>query len=213
MGDQFIVLDIATAPLPNAAEFIDLDAIQAPSNYKDPEKIAAYVAEKRHAALLDAALDPDLCRISAFAWWCGDDDANVATSNVLDETEILRFAASQVHAGATPMKLVSYNGLKFDWPVLNARARYLGVRLDISLDAYRSPHIDLYDKLTNHGKLSGHSLAWWCKRLGWSDLLKPLSGAEEAKVFETGRWDELSDSLRHDVEATRRLAQWMGVLS
>ena len=42
-----IILDIATSSLPNAAEFIDVDSIQAPSNWKDPAKIDAYKAEAK----------------------------------------------------------------------------------------------------------------------------------------------------------------------
>jgi hypothetical protein len=41
-----IVLDIETVGLPDAASY--MEPVTAPANYKDPEKIAAYVAE-RHA--------------------------------------------------------------------------------------------------------------------------------------------------------------------
>jgi hypothetical protein len=51
------------------------------------------------------------------------------------------------------------------------------------------------------------------RRLGWTDLLKPLTGAEEAQVPQTGRWDELRASLAHDVDATVRLARWLGVIA
>jgi hypothetical protein len=49
--------------------------------------------------------------------------------------------------------------------------------------------------------------------MGWDDLMpKPLSGAEEAQVPVTGRWDELAASLKRDVEAIYRLAVWCGVI-
>jgi hypothetical protein len=56
------------------------------------------------------------------------------------------------------------------------------------------------------------SLGFFVKRLGWSDLLKPLSGAAESNVFATGDWAGLEASLRHDLTATYRLAKWLGVI-
>jgi hypothetical protein len=209
---DYIVLDVATAPLANAADFLDGE-FAAPANYKDPDKIAAYVAEKQAEALGSSALDPDLCRLSGFITMHPRADIWIdayATANDGDlEEHWLKELAKDLTNG---WRLISYNGLRFDWPVLNARARYLGVKLSISLDRFKSPHVDLYAKLTNHGQLKGHSLGWWVKRHGWTDLCKPLDGKEEARVFETGRWSELEQSLRHDAEATRRLAVWMGVL-
>jgi hypothetical protein len=42
--------------------------------------------------------------------------------------------------------------------------------------------------------------------------VKPLSGAEEAQVHESGRWADLELSVRHDLTATKRLAEWLGVI-
>jgi hypothetical protein len=210
---DYIVLDIATAPLENAADFLDGE-FAAPANYTDPVKIAAYISKAQAEAHGSCALDPDLCRISAYL---AVGHGAVATQecaapqipNEAVERTALEVLAIHLRNNA---RLISYNGLRFDWPVLNARARYLGVKLNINLDRFKSPHVDLYAKLTNHGQLKGHSLSWWVKRHEWTDLTKPLEGKEESRVFETGRWQELAESLRHDVEATRRLAVWAGVL-
>jgi hypothetical protein len=216
-----LILDISTAPLTNAAEFLNDQDFAAPANYKDPVKIAAFVAEAKADALALCALDPDMCRISGVGCHPSDHQVGVWTEgDVMGsnppppedfdfERDILDTLSLRLQHG---YRLISFNGLKFDWPVLNARARYLGINLRIPLDKYRNVHIDLYDTLTNHGALKGHSLAWWVRRHGWTDLQKPLDGAEEAKVFKTGEWAKLADSLRHDVEATRRLAAWCGVL-
>jgi hypothetical protein len=69
---NYLVLDIATAPLEDAGDYLT-DPIEAPANYKDEAKIAAYIANARQAKLDKAALDPDLCRISGVAWaWVPD---------------------------------------------------------------------------------------------------------------------------------------------
>ena len=55
-------LDISTAPLHNAGEFI-LPG-HPPANYKKPEAIADWQAADVAEKLAKAALDPDLCRIT-----------------------------------------------------------------------------------------------------------------------------------------------------
>jgi len=68
-------------------------------------------------------------------------------------------------------------------------------------------------KLSDNGKRPFRSLSFYSKRLGWGDLFKPLSGAQEAQAAANGQWDELRASVAHDLEATRRLAVWMHVLT
>ena len=223
---NYLVLDLATAPLQNAVEFLSDEDFTAPENYGE-EAAAKFIAKAKAKAIGQCALDPDLCRISGFGRAgnfhsptlafsdvdvaCSTDPtATLSSTPEEQEAYFLKCVRMSLENGA---RLISYNGLKFDWPVLNARARYLGVKLTINLDRFKSPHVDLYAKLTNHGQLKGHSLSWWCKRLGWTDLCdKPLDGKDEARVFETGEWAKLAESLKRDVEATRRLAVWCGVL-
>jgi hypothetical protein len=208
-----LILDLATAAVDNAAEYITFDDISAPSNYKDPEKIAAFIEAARAERLAKAALDLDLCRITAIGcrWMDGDGETQIVTIlHPEEERPALQQFLSNSKLGAS--RLVSFNGLKFDWPVLMRRCAYLGLPVPkISLDKYRTSHIDVYDVLTYHGAVSGHSLGWYAKRMGWTDLVKPLSGAEEAQVPQTGRWDDLRESLRHDITATERLAGFLGV--
>ena len=211
----YIILDVATTPMENASDFLETPT--PPSNYTKPDTIAAWVAKTKEEQLAKAGLDLDLCRISGFGWKVIDvgaeTQANVQTCEhgyleraILEDIAVLM----QAHRDVV---LIGYNSLKFDWPVLMRRAMYLGVTFPrISLDRYKTHHIDLYDKLTQHGTLQGKSLGFYAKRLGMTDLVKPLSGEQESQVFTTGQWEALRQSIRHDVEATTRLARWMGVL-
>jgi hypothetical protein len=111
-----------------------------------------------------------------------------------------------------PNIAITYAGLHFDLPVLQRRALYLGVPFPkLNLDRYRTPHIDLMELLSGGDRERRRSLQFFCKRLGWTDLVKPLSGAEEAQVFSSGRWEDLRASLAHDLEATSRLATFARV--
>lgn len=209
---RYIVLDLATTAIDGADRF--LEPVSAPSNYKDPEKIAAYVAERQAEQRERLALDLDLARISCFGWTTDTPGfpLTIKSCKTEDEEEQhLGWLAHLIMERDRPA-LVSFNGLKFDWPILMRRALYLGVKLHINLDRYRTPHHDLYDHLTHHGLVGGHGLSWYAKRLGWDDLVKPLTGAEEAAAPATGHWAELEASVRHDVEATLRLARWLRVM-
>ena len=44
-NSRSVIFDIETCPLPDAADY--LEPAKVPDNYKDPVKVAAYVAEER----------------------------------------------------------------------------------------------------------------------------------------------------------------------
>ena len=201
-----LIIDIATCPLPNAAEF--LDPPSAPANYKDPEKIAVYVAEAQQAALAKAALDPDLGRISAIGYRVGDKAIGV---QLCQDERAEKDALFHVAEVLTGVALVGYNSLKFDWPYLMRRAAYLGVPLTINTDRYKTNHIDVLEHLTHRGLLTSKSLGFYAKRLG-IPTAKPMSGAEEAQVEQTGRWDDLRAAVAWDVQAIHTVATWAGLL-
>lgn len=206
-----LYLDLATAPLPEAAEFIDKAAITAPSNYKDDAKIAAYIEEKYQERLADAALDLDLAQIIGLATWhAGIAKPLIYTGWSFTEENLVKAAGDLIRL-MDGTSLVSFNGLSFDWPMLTRRAKYLGVTDFpwINCDRYRSPHVDLLHVLSGGDPSRRRPLGFYVRRHKWTDLSKPLSGAEEAQVPVTGKWAELEASLRHDVEAIKRLDEWL----
>ncbi len=214
MATNYLILDLATTGIDNAADFISVDDIEAPANYKDPVKIAAYCEDKRRERIDAAALDLDLARITALGV-SGKDESGAAKTKVYlvkdEDTEAALLLDLAIHLKS--QYLVSFNGLRYDWPLLMRRALYLDIDFpDINLDRYRTEHIDVWDRLSYHGVIKAHSLTWYAKRFGWVDLSKPLSGAEEAQAPSKGQWDELRASVQHDVMACERLAVKMGIL-
>ncbi len=65
MSHNILFFDIETKARPEAVAL--LPEPQAPANYKEPEKIAAYIADKRAEQLQSAALDPDTCEVVAIS--------------------------------------------------------------------------------------------------------------------------------------------------
>lgn len=212
MLTNWLILDVASAPIPDAALYLE-GSVKAPSNYKDPEAIAAYVREKEAERLQMAATDMDLARVTAVAWMA---DGDIETSRSVDvngnaEPAVLLDVVGLLRDRPT---IITFGGFNFDLPLLMRRARYLGVDFQtINMDRYKSPHVDLCELLSDRNASRRRSLQFYAKRHGWTDLVKPLSGAEEAQVPTSGRWDELAASLRHDITATYRLAVWLGLIA
>lgn len=212
MSSTRLVLDIATCALDGAEAW--LPAVKPRGNLKDPAKVEADLADKRAAQIEGLALDLDLCRVSALGvcdvsgWGASPIRVEVAATEA-DEAILLE----HWHSRLREAHLVTFNGLAFDLPVLARRMLYLKLpALGWNLDRYRSPHVDLLAKLSDHGARPYRSLEFYARRLGWTDLVKPLSGADEALAPGRGQWVELAESVRHDVAATCRLARWMGIL-
>lgn len=213
MMRNFLILDVATAPIADAGSYVE--PVSAPANYRDPEKIAAWKAEKAAERLDGAALDVDLCRIIGVGVYGPSFYAEAMPIAVCrnPDDERRAFAAVVRDLSDGSPTIITYGGFNFDLPVLMRRARYLGVDFPkLNLDRYRSPHIDLCELLSDRDPKRRRPLGFYVKRLGWTDLVKPLDGAEESRVPETGKWGELAASIRHDVTATYRLAQWLGVI-
>lgn len=213
---RYIILDLETVPVSNAADFISTDDIEAPSNYKNPDAIERYVTAAKAKRLADAALDMDLARICVLSYQRDCDSAPrvYALKSDKEEAAQLEQLRGVLADGAS---IITFNGRVFDLPLLMRRARYLGVVFPrINLDRYKSFHVDLYEELTMKGSIKSHSLRWYMRRLGWTDLLNadPLKdgGSDVATACAEGRWDDITAHAAVDVKATLRLAQWMGVV-
>jgi hypothetical protein len=206
---KYLIVDVATTAIPGVEAFMEEPT--APSNYKDQAKIDAYIADQKARAAEKCALDLDLGRITAIGIKGPDYEHVMLAETEADEPEVIRFLAEALEPEPT---IVTFNGHRFDLPCVMRRSLYCGVKFPyINLDRYRSPHLDVSEILTMRGLMQAHSLGFYVKRLGWTDLVKPLSGQEEARVPVTGQWAELKASVVHDLNATARLASWLGVIA
>jgi predicted PolB exonuclease-like 3'-5' exonuclease len=197
-----LVFDIETAPLPDAADY--LEAIEVPANYKDPEKIATYVAECHAEQLKRCSLDVGLCRIVAIGMWRDRESApEILTAADMDEPAML----ARFWTNADRRQLVGFNCITFDLPVLLRRSLYLGVRApSIQVDRFRHPTVtDLLQVLSHHGALRLRSLNFYCRRFGFA-VTDTLTGADIAAAVANGRWSEIETHVRADVQKTALLA-------
>lgn len=203
-----LVFDIETAPLADAGEY--LEPVEAPANYKDPAKIAAYIEEKTAQEKDRCALDVDLCRVVAIGWQLEGEEPCITTVQDATETQLI----TAFWKAATDRTLIGFNCLGFDLPVLLRRSLYLGIPAPrISVDKYRHPSvIDLSDELSFVGKLRLRGLSFYCKRFGIA-VEDATTGAEVPKAVAENRWADVAAHLAADVEKTAQVAQKLGVFN
>lgn len=176
-----LFFDIETAVHPDAATF--LPEPSAPANYKDAEKIAQYVAEKKAEQLAQAPLDADLGQVIAISLQSGL-EAPVKVCLVGDEdtpgeADLIRwFWKAYTEADG---RSCGYNITGFDLPYLLRRSFDLRIQVPIQPRLARfqtEPTTDLMAILYNWGPARG--LKWVCKRYGIPNPLPDLDGSQVA---------------------------------
>jgi hypothetical protein len=221
-----IIIDLETIPLAGAEAWLDplppLEPVTADKRLTDPVKIAASLTERAAAqaterALEEAkriaamALDPDCCRIVALGTqkYLGPYDVELMADE-FEERGILEQFWATVREYGPDLQLITFNGLGFDLPVLMRRSMWHGLKCpQLSTDRYRSPHPDLYQRLTHQGAVKAHPLRFYRRRLGLPD--DPHTGANIAALVAAGDWAAVEAHCRCDLETTHKLAKTMGV--
>ncbi len=217
---RYLVLDLETAPLPNAADY--LDPVSAAKNLVDPAKIKADIERRTADQINDAGLDWNVNRIVCVGLW-GQDFTAPAIFTVTDEDQelaVLAEVSALIDSTATRSRatIVGFCCRRFDVPVLLQRARYLGLTVPrISLKRWDNPHIlDLYDVLTFDDQpctsVMRRTLTSFCRRFG-IDVPDASTGKDMAALVAAGDWAAVEAHCRADVERTRLLAERLGVFA
>lgn len=167
-----LIFTIITRAAPNAGEF--LPEINAPANYKDEAKIAAYREEKRESLQRDAALDPDTGMVTAFAYATPESPVRTAyISSFDDEASLLRHFWNTIEPHKD--RLCGWGILSFHLPFVLRRSMALGVRPSFLPDLRRyqtAPVLDLQAVLYNWSS-DAKPLAYLGRRYGIQGLARP----------------------------------------
>ncbi len=210
MSSHYIVFDCETGPLP--LDYLDMIApeFEAPANYKDPDKIAASIAEQKLRWIDRAALSPMTGRVICIG--IRDlDDSFVCMDGGGDEAELLRqwTALVQQYKGE---QFVGFNIHGFDLPFLMRRSWRLGVKpcFRPGVDLRRlSDWTDLRTVWQMGDKQAEGSLDSIAKFFGIGE--KGGSGKDFAGLWESDR-DAAMEYLRNDIRLTHAIGEKMGVI-
>lgn len=199
-----IFLDLETCP---SEKLINLftSKIKAPKTYKDPEKIAAYIEEKKADLVKQMSVDVDFCEIKCIGIKVDDEPAKIISLPDLvklfnDHIEVKAELASEYKERVVNFRLVTFNGKKFDLPVIIREAIRNGIEAPFKeLKAWTkryqvSNHIDLME-LINDNDYKSLDL--------YSQIY--LGESKEEINFETCSKEELEKHCLSDVEMTAKL--------
>lgn len=202
-----VVCDIETVASPEVASI--LDPVKAPAHYKDPFKIKMYEIDKLSERIATASLEPDLCEVVAVGCDVGYGEPEAMTRADMDEKELLEFFWERV--GNRPV--VGFNILAFDLPVIIRRSQLLNIPCPVmNLDRYRTPHVDLLQRLSFNGAITYRSLKFYTRRFALDVPDDPYVGADMARLVAEGDWEAIRAHVLTDVAATKALAMRLGFL-
>lgn len=243
VGVEGFMPEALLEPIPSEEEMLaqELEDVTAPTHYKDPVKIADYIARKqrelretvaerrrelvakaevkRQAWIDGCSLEPDLARLICLAFigppYRPDTSIVIPIRTEDDERVALReFWASFIEAQRRNLPIVGFNVLAFDLPLLLRRSQLLGVTHPlVSVDRYRSPVIDLLLKLTFNGVLKMRGLDWYCRRFGIAQELEDHPGKDMPQLAAQGQWWLIEQHARCDLARTQALAARLGYIT
>jgi len=182
--NKIMVFDIETEA--NELAIKNLPDPKAPSNYKDADKIAAYIADKKIEQVASAALDADLNKVTAISLRHGIEGKTevylIGDDETKDEKALLSLFWS--HFLFENGRTVGFNTIGFDLPVLMRRSFDYGIQIPChppNLAKYQiEPTTDLMGILFNWGSYRG--LKWTCARYGIDNPLPELDGSMYADM-------------------------------
>jgi hypothetical protein len=209
---RYRLTDLETLGLPEAKDWVD--PITAPVNYKDPLKIDAYIKEAEIERAERFALDADTCRIVALGWHDLGQGSPIVRVCKTDDDERHALIEYWTTYAQRFTKIVGFNSMRFDLPVMVMRSLYLNVpHPEITIaPAWKSPHVDLWERLSLGGaRRDVKSLRFYAKRLN-IPIFDDISGKDVAAMVEAGEWEKVQNHCLFDLDLTRALAERMNVL-
>ena len=167
MGKKRLFFDIETEGNEEVIPLLPMPT--APSNYKNPDKIKAYIDSKALEQVDLMALDPDHGKVRAISYRLGVEgktEVLLVSEGGLSEDYVVQ-TFWDMFAEEAGGYSCGYNILNFDFPYLQRRSMDLGIQVRHlpALAKYRmNPTRDLFGILFNWGR--GKKLKWVCKRYG-----------------------------------------------
>lgn len=212
-----ITIDFETIPtqLPELQQYI-CSEVKAPANYKDQEKIDAYIEEAKKEALEKASFDGCYNHIVVMGIAFDDEPADAFhIENVAHEKEMIRHFYDVITKRLEPRNapvFIGHNISGFDFKVLKQRSMILGVKPPFQIPFESKPwDKNPYDTMVqwdgkNFVKLDKLATAF-------SIDGKTMDGSQVYKMWLAGQYEALREYCKDDVELTRKVYKRMNFLA
>ena len=199
-----LFFDIETVPDGSIDDPDVVAGVKAPANYKDPEKIAAYIESKREDEFRKRALNGLTGQIISIAWALDDEPIEVITQKEGNEGQILSSFLAAVE-GARRVRWIGHNSIEFDLRFLKQRCWINGIKPKVLIPADARHGDWSYDVMKQWGGWRGYvSQEALYKALGGPDLGDDgTDGSMVYDLHQAGEWDRIAAYNIRDVEKLR----------
>lgn len=209
------IIDIETAGLP-ADQIAHLaPAFSAPANYKDPEKIAANIAEQRTEWLQRAALSPLTGKIVAIGFKKPKEDPLLMVED--SESQMLRYFWMRYEdASDTMSQFIGHNILGFDLPFIIRRSWAHGIPVPPTVNSGRYLNdrrfIDTMLAFQCGNRTEKfHGLDTVAQFMGFAGKTEKI-GADWFAIFQSDP-ERALNYLKADLQAVEDISERMGLLT
>lgn len=228
MNPNPMVLDIETLPLAAALDLpYPKDERSAPSNYKDPEKIAAWFEADerkwRESRVKECSVNPRLGRVLCVGMTTEDGaDATVTFAKTeADEKQLLFDLWREI--GVQAGELVTWNG-SWDLRFILIRSMYHGLKPTVRAETIAAwfrryslfPHFDCRQAVNNWQTFTeGEGLHEWAAFFHLPErpeTIRGLTGADVARLYADGKITTIEEYCAWDVMDTKRIYEQLAVM-
>lgn len=208
-----IVLDIETIRDPNQPdELLDFREakVKADARTKDPEKIAAQIAEKKAELYSKDGLDPNYGQICCIGLYLVSEYFYpVGLQYDPDEKGLIQCLFKElknISTAGEPIEVITFNGIAFDIPFIYHRCAMLGIK--ITNPIYSSPYTDVALLLEHNYRFKTgfpqHSLEEYAL-INKIPYYADASGKDVQTLWDTGQYEEIRKHCESDVKVTWEL--------
>ena len=220
IGTHMITIDIETIPdQREGAAQAARSRIAAPGNYKDPDKIAAYIEERGEKAYRDTALDGSYGEIICIGYAIGHEPAEAIYRDSLDpgsEKNLIEGFWDMVDSQIVAMpRWIGQRVASFDLRFLWRRSVILDVPPSRVLPMDAPPwsrEIADVSYMWTGDRGRGIKLETLAEVLGIEGCKDDMDGSQVWDAFLAGRIDEIVDYCVSDVEVARKAFYRMSFL-
>lgn len=208
-----VYIDIETIPTQETVmqEYV-LKNLKAPGNYKDPEKIAAYLEEAKEEALDKCGLDGATNHIICIGIAIDDHEpVSFSAKKYQEEGKMLKEANEymadnlQYHGNT----IIGHNVSGFDLKVIRQRGIVLGVNTGIAIPFHAKPwDLNPFDTMMQWDAKNFIKLEKLALALG-IQTKKTMEGSEVYSAWKNGLHDMIADYCKNDVRLVREVYKKM----